>query len=503
MRPSGCQQSPKRDTEQFGEHMKKSSSVLGVLGICLSLSFAVQAQEIPQIDTSNAPEPDEEGGGDERQADPRLYISPMFSYTVADQDRDTDDGMGGALSLGKALTPGLNLELTGFYQTFDPVKDNNTANKNDEEAMELTGYGLAAMIFPSQTLSNLYVLLAVHQGSASNHPTPTAGTPKTRGTPMDYKTTIFDPGLGYLIPLSGVLGFEMAIRAELRYRMDAHTRSEPTTGAGVGGQKHFYEPVANIGVMIPLGKAAVEAAPAEVEVVEAAGDADGDGVTDDKDQCPDTPAGASVNEQGCEGDTDGDGVVDRLDECPDTPAGTAVNEKGCPAVTDTDGDGVPDDKDQCPDTPAGTSVDENGCPPKAETGCRAPAPGEPISLEGCATGEGIVLKGVNFESGNARLTANAKVILNQVADSLAAQSALKVEIGGHTDAQGSDAFNQKLSEKRAQSVKDYLVARGIDASRLTAKGYGESEPVDSNETPEGREQNRRVEMKVLENAPAQ
>ena len=90
------------------------------------------------------------------------------------------------------------------------------------------------------------------------------------------------------------------------------------------------------------------------------------------------------------------------------------------------------------------------------------------------------------------------MILNQVADSLAAAPQMRVEIGGHTDAQGSDAANQKLSERRAQAAKDYLIARGIDAARLSSKGYGESQPVDSNETAEGRELNRRVEMKVLE-----
>jgi outer membrane protein OmpA-like peptidoglycan-associated protein len=89
------------------------------------------------------------------------------------------------------------------------------------------------------------------------------------------------------------------------------------------------------------------------------------------------------------------------------------------------------------------------------------------------------------------------VILNQVADSLAANPAMKAEIGGHTDNTGNDKHNQKLSEKRAQAVKAYLVKRGIAGDRLTAKVYGKSQPVDTNETPEGRELNRRVELKVI------
>jgi OOP family OmpA-OmpF porin len=270
---------------------------------------------------------------------------------------------------------------------------------------------------------------------------------------------VFDSGLGYLLALKDWVGIDMDLRLEARYRMDSHH----SRVAGVGGKDEFYEPVFNVGVLIPLGQGE-EPAPAP----EAAGDADGDGVADDADQCPDTPAGASVNESGCENDADGDGVVDRLDQCPDTPAGTQVDEKGCP---------LPE-------------------PPKE--GCRAPAPGQPIDLEGCATGEAVVLKGVNFEVNSSRLTANAKVILNQVADSLAGAPGMRVEIGGHTDAQGSDAFNLKLSDRRAQAVKDYMVSRGIGADRLESKGYGETQPVDSNDTAEGRELNRRVEMKILE-----
>jgi OOP family OmpA-OmpF porin len=466
--------------------MTKHYGLLGVLGMCLLLSFPAQAQ-IADVAIDKAPEPGDEEGGDEGAGDRRMYFSPMASYTFADEDRNTDDGVGGTVSLGKRMTSGLNLELTAFYSQLDAK---GTGTGSDQTAT-LTGVGIGAMIFPNYPWApGLYGLVALHTGQGEDHPT----TPASTG--FSYRTTVFDPGIGYTLPLSQFLGgIEMALRVEGRYRMDAHTR----TTAGVGGKKDFYDGVVNVGVMVPLGKLPVEAQAAEVEVVEpSAGDSDSDGVADDADQCPDTAAGGQVNEQGCESDADADGVVDRIDACPDTAAGTAVNEQGCAAVGDADADGVPDDKDQCPETAAGTTVNENGCAPKPEGGCRAPAPGEPINLEGCATGESVVLKGVTFEVNSSRLTANAKVILNQVADSLAANPGMKVEIGGHTDSQGSDAFNQKLSERRAQSVFDYLVARGIDSARLQAKGHGESQPIDTNETPEGRELNRRVELKVLE-----
>jgi len=109
-----------------------------------------------------------------------------------------------------------------------------------------------------------------------------------------------------------------------------------------------------------------------------------------------------------------------------------------------------------------------------------------------------VLQGVTFEFNQARLTANAKTILDGVADALTARAEIRVEVGGHTDSRGSDSYNQKLSENRAQSVMQYLIGKGIDAGRMSAKGYGESHPVADNETDDGRELNRRVELKIVE-----
>jgi OOP family OmpA-OmpF porin len=427
--------------------MKKYTGLWGALALGVAaLSTGAWAQDEGAEEPSDEPA-SEDAGTPVNANDRRFYVAPMVSYTMADDDRATDDAIGGVLSIGKKMTSGLDLELTAFYQQMDPEAGGGSA--------ELTGFGLAALVFPSSTWPRLYAILAVHQADTDSHPT----TPASAG--LAYDGTVFDTGIGYLLPLKGVLGLDMDLRAEARYRMDSH--HEETSGDG--GKDEFYEGVFNLGLLIPLGAGEPEAAPAEEPAEAAPGDADGDGVTDDADQCPDTPAGATVNESGCENDADGDGVVDRLDQCPDTPAGTAVDEKGCPPV---------------------------------QEGCRAPAPGQPIDLEGCATGEAVVLKGVNFETGSSRLTANAKVILNQVADSLAGAPGMRVEIGGHTDAQGSDANNQKLSERRAQAVKDYMVSRGIDAARLESRGYGESQPVDSNETAEGRELNRRVEMKILE-----
>ena len=152
--------------------------------------------------------------------------------------------------------------------------------------------------------------------------------------------------------------------------------------------------------------------------------------------------------------------------------------------------------------PAVVPTEEPAPPPPPEAPapppCQPPAAGQPISLEGCKTGDTIVLHGVNFEFNKATLTVNAKTLLDQVADALLARKDIKVEIDGHTDGKGSEPYNLKLSDKRAASVKQYLVGRGIDADRMSSKGFGKTMPIADNNTDEGRELNRRVELKVTE-----
>jgi outer membrane protein OmpA-like peptidoglycan-associated protein len=202
-------------------------------------------------------------------------------------------------------------------------------------------------------------------------------------------------------------------------------------------------------------------------------DSDGDGVVDAADKCPGTPAGAKVNADGCELDSDGDGVVDRLDHCPNTPAGRKVNDKGCDL--DSDGDGVIDAMDQCPNTPAGDRVDTKGCSlPKV-----------------------MNLKGVNFDNDKDTLRPEAAAILDDAVTTLKRYPGLKVEVAGHADSASSDAHNLDLSQRRAKTVMDYFLGKGVEAARLTAKGYGEAEPIADNATADGRAKNRRVELRIL------
>jgi OOP family OmpA-OmpF porin len=243
-------------------------------------------------------------------------------------------------------------------------------------------------------------------------------------------------------------------------------------------------------------------------------DADSDGVTDSTDKCLNTPAGEEVDADGCSAsqrDADKDGVADARDKCPNTPAGEQVDGDGCSqGQRDADKDGVADGADQCPDTPAGEPVDARGCSrdsdadgvPDGKDECPSTPNGAPVDERGCRIlfqgGEKrVVLQGVNFEFNKATLTEDSRAILLEVAKSLAANPGVRVEVGGHTDSKGTNAYNLGLSRERAKTVEDFLEANGVSPAQISSRGYGEARPVASNRTEEGRAQNRRVELNRL------
>lgn len=393
------------------------------------------------------------------------YVSPVVSYGLADKDRGTDDGIGASVSVGRKLTSGLTLELIGSFMQMDTDTGSGLA---DNGGLELYGVGIGATVFPLTRLPDFYVRLNLMHGAGEGHP----------GLIANYDTTLFDSGVGYLLPLSS----RIALRAEALYRIDAHNRG--SAGIQPKENKDFYDGVFSLGTLIKLGSTPPPPPPADP-------DSDGDGVPDSLDQCPGTPAGVIVDATGCEPDSDGDGVPDRLDQCPDTAQGMVVGSDGCPL--DSDGDGIPDAMDECPNSPAGAKVLDNGCALFGD--CRRPRPGEAVDQNGCAVDQSFILKGVKFEFDSDRLTEEAKEILNKVADTLAAYPEIDVEVAGHTDYVGSEGYNLGLSERRAIVVKDYLAGRGIDPDRMSPVGYGRTQPIADNSTEAGREENRRVELR--------
>lgn len=256
-----------------------------------------------------------------------------------------------------------------------------------------------------------------------------------------------------------------------------------------------------------------EAASALVDTLGCPLDTDSDGVADYLDECPDTPEEAFglLDEHGCPLDTDGDGVPDYLDECPNTPeaAWGTVDEKGCPK--DGDGDNVPDYLDECPDTPVKAIgfVDEKGCELDTD------GDGVPDYKDLCPLVPGIVankgcpelkrevrqllnkaMQGIEFESGKATIKPKSYPLLDQIAKTFIENENYIIEVQGHTDNTGKADKNKILSQQRADAVMLYLAKKGVPSERMTAVGYGQEKPVDTNDTKQGRQKNRRVQFEI-------
>jgi OOP family OmpA-OmpF porin len=428
-----------------------------------------------------------------------VEIGGFARYTRFDQSLGLDDAIGAGGWLGVFIAPGLALEGTGGYL---PTSGPLTANGS---LIPLH----ARLVYARQVAGPMAVLLGagyVHNvyGRAAN---------------------VSDDGV------SGLFGLRFDMGPTLAARLEATEDFIPSPANQSAAVANNWNFAVQAGVTAWLGSARpkdsdhdnvldqYDACPGTPpgEAVDGRGcplpkDSDADGVVDSADKCPDTPAGDTVDRSGCSlaKDADGDHVIDELDRCPNTPPGEAVNAAGCPL--DSDADGVADSVDKCPATPAGETVDATGCPPAKDADgdgvvdaadkCPASATGERVDSIGCpvlfaANGRTLVLEGVTFETGNAMLSPVARAVLDRVATSLAAHPALRVEVAGYTDSRGSMAINQRLSQTRADAVRGYLIERGVSPEQVTALGYGESNPIDTNATAAGRARNRRVELHRL------
>lgn len=363
-----------------------------------------------------------------------MYVTPAVVHTDDDAVRKIDDSVGGGqISVGWVVSDRVSIEGMGGYSWLTGVDDHKIWDAS---------LNLLISLSPNTRLSP-YLIGGIGM----------MGTDTELVESENSALGTFGVGLMFRFGNSPV-----SLRLEHRARFETANTLE------------FDDRISSLGLQFAFGREK----PAELPPpVERDGDADGDGVPDSRDRCPGTPAGQRVDERGCAPDSDGDGVIDDQDQCPNTVGGVPVDARGC--ERDSDNDRVVDRLDECPNT----------------------APGVRVDIKGCEIRAVINLPGVNFETNSDRLLPGAEQVLADAAATLRLNRDLVVEVAGHTDSDGSAEYNLGLSERRAITVRDYLIGQRTNPGNLTVKGYGEAEPIADNATAEGKARNRRVELRIL------
>ena len=395
-----------------------------------------------------------------------LYLTPGIGYMDPPDDIDADDGsVGPAGIVGFGLTERLNVEVLFGKNDIDYTIG---GVELDDEANLLW---VDLLYKPTKAWGPWQSFLLIGGGETEYN---------FEGAREDLDDAQYNVGAGVF----GALSPRFSIRSDIR---------------GVySDESGSFKPYLFVGLTGILGSVDSKAPT----------DTDGDGVADRRDECPNTPPGRVVDETGCELDADGDGVVDGDDACPNTPAGKTVDNRGCPPDADSDGDGVPDRTDDCPNTPAGVAVDSRGCPvdsdgdgvpdyqdkcPDSEAGAKVDEVGCYVELDETVT----INLNLEFDSNSADVRPSEYSKIQEVTDFLRQYPTTSAVLEGHTDSSGAASYNQQLSERRARAVYNYLVNEAnVAAGRLSFIGYGEANPIASNETREGMQANRRVSAVV-------
>jgi OOP family OmpA-OmpF porin len=407
---------------------------------------------------------------EETVIDSRWRMHGMIGSTIADKS-DFDTGTHGKVGIGKPISAYVMVDTHLNYGEFKNTK---------KDTYTRSAGGLDFLYFPRGAFMLDAPLVQPFMGIGLTYHEIEYEAPGITAIQSDYGS---DAILGFTYEVD-----KIAIRGEARYQLDSINRQAPL----FPDNDTFYTFALLIGISVPFGD----------KPLPYNHDSDGDGVPDRLDQCPNTPRGTPVDSTGCPLDSDNDDIPNFSDQCPNTPLGVQINVNGC--SIDDDRDGIPNDIDQCANTNYGLHANSRGCaldsdgdnvPDKIDQ-CPDTFPGLKVNSLGCVISQTVELSGVHFEFNKSRLMLDSKTILNKVAESLSNEPDVSILILGHTDSVGSDTYNQTLSQQRAQSVVHYLSSKGITPSRQQAKGYGESKPIDDNNTDEGRERNRRVEMQV-------
>jgi outer membrane protein OmpA-like peptidoglycan-associated protein len=448
-----------------------------------------------------------------------VYRSCFARYAMNDPNAKADNAMYGGLRLGYLWASGFGIEAAGGWSGGGKVKDATTGSSADLTLTHASGdliYAPTISKLGGPFISAGFGALTTKTSSVN----PAGSLTFNNGTDQ-LKQGVGSIAGGWIFSLSQNFGLRLEAR-NLVWIPKNEVNTKPKLSYqiyGLGLDFRFGGKAKDSdgdGVPDKNDKCPNTLTGCKVDATGCPMDSDGDGVCDGLDKCPGTPKGATVDANGCPKDSDGDGVLDGLDKCPDTPKGATVDLHGCPM--DSDGDGVFDGLDKCPDTPTGATVDATGCPmdsdgdgvldgldkcPDTPKGVKVDKDGCPIEIteketELLDTGM-IRLNNINFATGKADLLPEDLPTLDVVGQVMQKWSALKIEIGGHTDNRGSMKLNQALSEARANSVMRYLEQKFPDLKpdQYVAKGYGFSKPLVPNTNDLNRAKNRRVEFTVL------
>lgn len=367
---------------------------------------------------------------------PGIYITPAIGFVFFDSDRQLDDELALSIGAGYRFDNPWALELSYVAS--------RTKEKDSGSNVDVDYFSLGALYhLPVDSELKPFLNFGFGETSADSE-----------------SYSVAQAGVGFNYGLSE----KSSLRSEIRAFRGFGNDDNLDFLVSVGYQYSFGE--------AKMVKAAVKAAEPVVA------DTDNDGVPDSTDRCPDTPAGVIVDASGCplDGDDDGDGVSNLQDTCPGTPPEVEVDDDGC--GPDADLDGVPDHRDECPLTTPPALVDEIGCYILLE---------EPVR---------IVLD-VEFDFDRASSRPEHAVEVKKVADFMELYPLTVVLIEGHTDDRGSDAYNDDLSLRRADTIAEMLIEQfGIAADRVATVGFGESRPLESNATATGRQTNRRVVAEI-------
>ena len=434
------------------------------------------------------------------------YVAPRINGVWVDDGRKAEDDIGFGAALGKAISPKWNVELgadsSGHRRA--GVDDRLRINTIDLNALR---------VFKREDRINPYLIAGIGQIDTN--------------APSNDKDIYGKAGLGLMadIAKNTSKGTNLQLRGEMHVRKvfaDAADLTDYVASLGLlyswGGS-----------IAAPAAAAIAAIAPAVVKPVD--GDDDRDGVPNSRDKCPNTPAGAKVDSDGCEcGDVVLRGVTFVTDSSEITPqgqlvldslvaglqrrAGTKLEIRGHTDSVGSDAYNLALSQRRADSVKAylvskGLNAADlstiglgemqhiatNDTAEGREQNRRVTLQALSVICEARAS-EDLVLRGVTFKTNSAVITPTSKLVLDSAVAYLKARPNAAAEVRGHTDSVGNDEANMRLSKARAEAVRDYLIAGGIDAGRLTANGYGETEHIAPNDTPAGREQNRRVTLRI-------